>query len=280
MKRVMIFLLTLLLTALILPGIALALSPDQYALQVIQRDLPQAVRWFGEVGTAGSKTQAEVYSIYQSALPEAQKNHQQGISVKGSVERMLLLLEGSRYFEQVQRGSLDFQNKKETTMRILQGAKDQLDRTQFGEDPQVLLEEWFGAVAGMGDPAKFSADVIEVFTELQRLLSDPVMIPVTAKVDATSADDLPNTANVASTEAVATDGDPAAVSAMVESGEKLDQSFELQRFSSYLQSVESGSVANECQAATVWQTDRAESCTKDDPIECDRNYARSCKKLQ
>ena len=257
MKRLLLFFLILILTSLILPpGIALSLTPAQYAFQVIQRDLPQTIRWFGEVSMASSKTQAEVYSLYQSALPEAQKNRQQGISVKGSIDRMLLLLEGVRYFEQVDRGTLEFQNNKANVMRVLQGAKDHLDRARFGEDPQVLLEEWVGAVAGMENPAKFSDDVVQVFTEIQRLLSDE---------------------SSASTEMVISDPEAAHE---IELNLQQDQSFELQRFSSYLQSVEVGSVTLECQSAVEWKTDRAESCTKDDPIECDRSYARQCKKLQ
>jgi hypothetical protein len=261
MKRLALFLLTLIFSTLILPRIALALSPQEYAAQVIERDLPQTVRWFTQVSEASNKSQAEVYSLYQSALPEAQANHQQGISVKGSVDRMLLLLEGARYFEQIQQAPVEFQNRKDLVLRVLQGAKDQLDRTQFGEDPQVLLEEWYGAVAGMGDVPKFAAELGQVFTELQKRLSLPVLKPTENSAD-----------RVAEVDVVVTGEDPGDAAT--------DDNFEQQRFSSYVQAMEVGAVADECQRAVEWKTDRSESCRADAAVECDRNYARQCKKLQ
>jgi hypothetical protein len=278
MKRALLFLITLILSAVLLPKIALALAPDEYALQVLQKDLPQTVRWFGQIGQASSLTQAEVYSLYQSALPETQKNQQQGISVKGSLERMLLLLEGARYFEQVQKAPLEFQNKKEISLRVLQAAKDQLDRTQFGEDPQVLLEEWVALGAGMGDSAKFTATLIEVFTELQKLLAQPAKVspePAAVVKAETPVD------SQATTEVVRSDEETAEGAAQTEKDELAkDENFEQQRFSSYMESLAPAKIAEECRSAILWKTDRAESCQKDDTVECDRNYARQCKKLQ
>jgi hypothetical protein len=256
MKRLFVFLLTLILACLILPKIAMATSPDQYVQQVLQKDVPQGLRWIKKMARTQGLAQAEVYSLYQSVLPEAQGNQQAGISVKGSLDRMLLLLEGARYFEQVQLASDDFKNKKEAMVRVLQTIKDQTDRFQFGEDPQVLLELWPGA--DVGDGEKFSADMLDVFTQLQKILTQPVLTVVEQKVDAEAA-----------VEAVATNEEAAPA-----------ENFEGQRFASYIESAESGKVAEECQGAKVWQTDQAESCQSDDTLECDRSYARQCKKLQ
>jgi len=298
MKRALIFLLTMLATCLLLPKTAFAVTPDLYALQVLQRDLPQSMRWLGRLSQANNLGQAEVYELYHSALSEAQANQQSGISVKGSIERMLLLMEGARYFEQIQQAPLDFQNKKESSLRLLQAAKDQLDRTQFGEDPQVLLEEW--QKQGFTDFAKNSADLVEVFTQVQKLLSQPVIAKIEQNVDAqaeTESNDevetakssevtpVPTPASAISTEAVAASSVATTVAdedsqASVESASTTTDDFEKQRFASYVESAESGKVAEECKGAAVWQTEKRESCQSDDSLECDRSYARQCKKLQ
>jgi hypothetical protein len=259
MKRVVFFFLSLLFS-----WSALALSPDQYALQVLQKDIPRSLRWFGQITQAQSLAQVEVYELYRGALPEAQENQQEGISVKGSMDRMILLLDGARYFEQVQKASVEFQNKKEMILRILQATKDEMDRFQFGEDPQNLLEEWQSL--GVKDFEKFTADLVETYVELQKILSEPVLVAVEQKVDAQiESEELP--VNESGVE-------------VVENVPQEEPSFEKQRFDAYIQSAEAGKVAGECAGATLWKTDQAESCQNDSSLECDRNYARQCKKLQ
>lgn len=301
MKWVVVFFL-----ALLTSWGAFAASPNEYALQILQKDLPRTLRWIGRVNQAQSLSQVEVYELYRSALPEAQGNQQQGISVKGSVERMILLLEGARYFEQIQKAPVDFQNKKEVVMRVLQAAKDEMDRFQFGEDPQVLLEEWRSF--GLTDFEKITADMVETFAELQRLLNEPVIVAVEQKVDAQSVQE-----NLEETESAVevVGNDTEATENLVAVDKKEDEivpvvavapapvteaapaptpeptpvnpieiAFEKQRFTSYIQSAEAGQVAGECKDARVWKTDQAESCQSDDSLECDRSYARQCKKLQ
>ncbi|HEY8269777.1 MAG TPA: hypothetical protein VIG33_02735, partial [Pseudobdellovibrionaceae bacterium] len=114
---------------------ALAYTPDQYAQQVVQKDLPVSLRWFGKAAQSERLSQVEIYDLYQSALPATQVNKQLGISIKGSIERMLILLDGARYFEQVQKASEEFQNKKELVSKTLQIANDEMNRFQYGEDP-------------------------------------------------------------------------------------------------------------------------------------------------
>jgi hypothetical protein len=296
MKRVVLFLAAWVIS---LGATALAYTPDQYATQVLQKDLPRSLRWFGKIAEAHQMSQADVYNLYQSALPETQVNKQLGISVKGSVERMVLLLDGARYFEQVQRAPLDYQNKKEVVMRILQATKDEMDRFQYGEDPQVLLDEWKSL--GVTDFAKFTADLVEVFTETQRLLGTPAIAPVEQRVDAQqllSADEAPagvemvvsesaaeqgaETVAAAPTEVVAASAisEPTSTEVIAPTPTPSQDSFEVQRFSSYVESAEAGKIAGECQNAILWKTDQAESCQSDDTLECDRSYARQCKKLQ
>jgi hypothetical protein len=294
MKRVVLFLATWVISL----G-ALAFTPDQYASQVIQKDLPRSLRWFGKIVEAQQMSQVEVYGLYQAALPETQVNQQLGISVKGSVERMLLLLDGARYYEQIQRAPLDYQNKKEIVIRVLQATKDEMDRFQYGEDPQVLLDEWKSL--GVTDIAKFSADLVETFTETQRLLSSPVIAPVEQRVDAQqvilsedSAAGVEMVAAEPATENTVVAATPVPVQTPAPAVETAaapkeviaptptpnSDSFENQRFNSYVQSAEAGKVAGECQNAILWKTDQAESCQSDDTLECDRSYARQCKKLQ
>jgi hypothetical protein len=263
MKRVVFFFLFLLLSWGVLPQ-AMALTPDQYALQVLQKDVPRSLRWFGRITQAHTLSQVEVYELYREALPEAQENQQEGISVKGSVDRMILLLDGARYFEQVQKAPVEFQNKKEMILRILQATKDEMDRFQFGEDPQNLLEEWQGL--GVKDFEKFTADLVETYIELQKILGEPVMVAVEQKVDA-------------QIEAEDAMGNDSGVE-VVENAPQEEPSFEKQRFDAYIQSAEAGKIAGECQGALLWKTDQAESCQNDSSLECDRNYARQCKKLQ
>lgn len=293
MKRVVLFLATWVISL----G-ALAFTPDQYASQVIQKDLPRSLRWFGKIVEAQQMSQVEVYGLYQASLPETQVNQQLGISVKGSVERMLLLLDGARYYEQIQRAPLEYQNKKEIVMRILQATKDEMDRFQYGEDPQVLLDEWKSL--GVTDIAKFTADLVETFTETQRLLNSLVIAPVEQRVDAQQA--MPAEDSAAGVEMVTaeptsenttvatpTSKQTPASDLEVANAPKeviaptptpIPESFENQRFSSYIQNAEAGKVAGECQNAILWKTDQAESCQSDDTLECDRSYARQCKKLQ
>lgn len=297
MKRVVLFFATLVMSL----G-ALAFTPDQYATQVIQKDLPRSLRWFGKIAESSQMGQVEVYSLYQSALPETQVNQQLGISVKGSIERMLLLLDGARYYEQIQKAPMEYQNKKEIVMRILQATKDEMDRFQYGEDPQVLLEEWRSL--NVPDFGKFSADLVETFIETQKILNTPVMESVEQKVDAQVVppeDAAAGTEMVenqtGSTEMVAAPAptpapsetpsvtvvkaEPAASDETMEATPTPNpDSFENQRFSSYIQSAEAGKIAGECQNATLWKTDQADSCRSDDSLECDRSYARQCKKLQ
>ncbi|WP_413288033.1 hypothetical protein [Bdellovibrio sp. HCB337] len=301
MKWVVVFFLTLFTS-----WGALAAAPNDYALQVLQKDLPRSLRWFGRMNQAQNLSQVEVYELYRSTLPEAQGNQQQGISVKGSIERMLLLLEGARYFEQIQKAPVEFQNKKEITMRVLQAAKDEMDRFQFGEDPQVLLEEWRSF--GLTDFERLSADLVETFTEVQRLLNEPVMVALEQKVDAQSpvegADEGQSAVEVVGNDVESTeslvaadkkeDGTAPVVAAaptpVVEVApaptpeptpmNPTEIAFEKQRFTSYIQSAEAGQVAGECKDARTWKTDQAESCQSDDSLECDRSYARQCKKLQ
>ncbi|MBS1970597.1 MAG: hypothetical protein JSU04_09825 [Bdellovibrionales bacterium] len=302
MKRVVLFLAAWMIS-LGTMAVALAYTPDQYASQVLQKDLPRSLRWFGKITEAQQMSQAEVYNLYQSSLPETQVNKQLGISVKGSVERMVLLLDGARYFEQVQRAPLDYQNKKEIVMRVLQATKDEMDRFQYGEDPQVLLDEWKSL--GVTDIAKFTADLVETFTETQKLLNSPVIAPVEQRVDAQQV--LSGDESTSGVEMVTAEEEPAAtteavvatpsptpapqvavvatpVSAPAEviapTPTPIADSFENQRFSSYVQSAEVGKIAGECQNAILWKTDQAESCQSDDTLECDRSYARQCKKLQ
>lgn len=281
MKRVVLFLATWVISL----G-ALAFTPDQYAAQVIQKDLPRSLRWFGKIVEAQQMSQVEVYGLYQAALPETQVNQQLGISVKGSVERMLLLLDGARYYEQIQRAPLDYQNKKEVVLRVLQATKDEMDRFQYGEDPQVLLDEW--KTLNVADIAKFTADLVETFAETQRLLSSPVIAPVEQRVDAQQA--LPTDESSEGVEVVVSETPSEVVAPVVEAVAPKEviaptptpspDSFETQRFNSYVQNAEAGKVAGECQSAQVWRTDQAESCQSDDTLECDRSYARQCKKLQ
>lgn len=288
MKRVVLFLATWVISL----G-AFAFTPDQYASQVIQKDLPRSLRWFGKIVEAQQMNQVEVYGLYQASLPETQVNHQLGISVKGSVERMLLLLDGARYYEQIQRAPLEYQNKKEVVLRILQATKDQMDRFQYGEDPQVLLDEW--KTLNVTDIAKFSADLVETFTETQRLLNSPVIAPVEQRVDAQqvipaeeSAAGVEMVAAESTAEQVAEATTPAPTPEIAATPREViaptptpnPDSFETQRFSSYIQNAEAGKIAGECQNAIVWKTDQAESCQSDDTLECDRSYARQCKKLQ
>lgn len=297
MKRVVLFLATWVISL----G-ALAFTPDQYAAQVIQKDLPRSLRWFGKIVEAQKMSQVEVYGLYQAALPETQVNQQLGISVKGSVERMLLLLDGARYYEQIQRAPLDYQNKKEVVLRVLQATKDEMDRFQYGEDPQVLLDEW--KTLNVTDIAKFTADLVETFAETQRLLNSPVIAPVEQRVDAQqvlsddeSSEGVEVVVSEAASEVVApvaelatpepAVAEPAAPLASATPTEIIaptptpsPDSFETQRFNSYVQNAEAGKVADECQSAQVWRTDQAESCQSDDTLECDRSYARQCKKLQ
>jgi hypothetical protein len=273
MKRAILFLATWVISL----G-ALAFTPDQYAAQVLQKDLPRSVRWFGKIIEAQQMNQFEVYNIYQAALPETQVNKQLGISVKGSIERMVLLLDGAHYFEQVQRGSLEYQNKKEVMIRILQATKDQMDRFQYGEDPQILLEEW--KALGVVNIAKFAVDLVETFTETQKLLNSPAIAPGAQGVDVQETTDDAG----ASTELVENQqgsSEAAAVRAVAEPSPAPDpDSFETQRFNSYVQSAEGGKISGECQNAQIWKTDQAESCRSDETLECDRSYARQCKKLQ
>lgn len=289
MKRVVLFFLTGVLSLLTVRG-ALAFSPDQYALQVLQKDVPRSLRWFSKAAQSEELSQLEVYELYQSALPESQANEQLGISAKGSVERLLLLLEGARYFEQVQKAPLDFQNKKEVVNRTLQVAKDEMDRFQYGEDPQNLIEEWriqAFQLYGM-DFAKFSADMVETFVEVQKLLSAPVMVDVEQRVDAQVQNEDPNEhsdedpaeVEVVHTEIFSEAPVAVATSALIEEPPLVEESFETQRLKSYVDSAEAGRVAGECLSAQVWQTDQAASCQSDDTVECDRSYARQCKKLQ
>lgn len=282
MQRLFLFLLILMASSLAQPQAALALAPEQYALQVLQKDLPQAIRWFGQLSEASKKSQAEVYSLYQSALPEAQTNHQKGISTKGSIERMLLLLEGARYFEQVQKAPLSFQNKKELVLKALQNSKDQLDRIGFGEDPQILLEEQKAKETEIKDATQFSADLVEVFTELQKLLSQPAMVALENSLEA-DAEAETETATVQTEIVAETESEIETEIALIEppkTADKEELSFETQRFVSYIETAESGKVAEECLSAKKWKTDRAESCQSDESVECDRSYARQCKKLQ
>jgi len=278
MKRVAL----LLVTWLISLG-ALAFTPDQFATQVLQKDLPRSLRWFGKIVDAQQMGQVEVYNLYQDALPLTQVNQQLGISVKGSVERLILMLDGARYYDQVQRAPLEYQNKKDALLHVLQVTKDELDRFQYGEDPQVLLEEWRSL--NVTDIAKFTADLVEIFMETQRLITSPVV------VEAEGVEVVATESEVASSEEVAVTPTPspaesaptlavAPASTPVPTPTPFLDSFETQRFNSYVQNAENGSVAGECKSAQVWRTDQAESCQSDDTLECDRSYARQCKKLQ
>jgi len=262
---------------------AFGFTPDQYATQVLQKDLPRTLRWFAKIVDSQQLSQVEVYGLYQSTMPEAQENKQSGISVKGSVERMILLLDGARYFEQIQKAPIEYQNKKEIVMRALQATKDQMDRFAYGEDPQVLLDEW--RALAITDIGKFTADLVETFMETQRILNTPVMAAVEQKVDAQSVQP-PTEENTSGVEMVVTHQEatePAVAEPVTPPAPvvvQTDSSFEQERFNSYVQLAEAGKVANECQDARVWKTDQAESCQSDDTLECDRSYARQCKKLQ
>lgn len=238
MKWVAFFLLVILSSSL---G-TLALNQDQYVQQVLQKDIPISLRWFEGLSRASQLSQVEVYELYRLALPETRENNHQGISIKGSIERMILLLEATQYFAQVQNASIEYHERKENLLMLLQSAKDGLDRFDFGEDPQSLLEEWVSL--GAGPFEAFTSEVVEVFLHLQKLLEGFAMAPDGEKRE----------------------GDHSA--------------FEKLRFESYLGSVESGNVAEECQVAFVWKTDQASSCRSDESPECDRNYARQCKRLQ
>jgi hypothetical protein len=269
MKRALFF-----FAALLISWEASADTADQYALQVLKKDLPLSLRWFGKAAQSEQLDSVEVYSLYQSALPEAQVNKQLGISTKDSVDRMLILLDGARNFEQVQKAPVDFQNKKEIVNRALQVTKDGLDRFQYGEDPQNLIEEW--RVQGFQlygrDFSKFVSDLVETFSEVQRLLSSPVT--VVATVAAEQKEDV-------SEEAVENQPEVEMLTSLpIDENAGDEDSFEVQRLKSYIGSAETGTVAGECQNALVWKTDQAESCQSDESLECDRSYARQCKKLQ
>ncbi|MBK9321429.1 MAG: hypothetical protein IPM97_00480 [Bdellovibrionaceae bacterium] len=259
MKRALIFTLTLTLFWLGLPATVNAVTPEVYSSQILKKDLPHAQAWLRRLAEASSFTLVDTYSFYQSALPELQENHHQGISVRGSLERMLLLLEGARYFPQVEQAPLEFHNKKESILKVLQIAKDHLDRMQIGEDPQVLLEEWAAATTAQKLGSEFEADLLAVFSEMQRLL-----------IPSSEQDTNSESSQVAEVQAIDTENDRIFS----------DQKFEEQRFSSYVQTAEGPILAEECQAPLRWKTERAEFCEGDDFLECDRNYARQCKKLQ
>lgn len=293
MKRAFVFALTLVLFCMALPATVIALTPEHYAVQVLKKDLPQALAWLKRLAEASSLTQPEAYSFYQSALPEVQENHHQGISVKGSLERMLLLLEGARYFPQAAQAPIEFLDKKEHILKILQIAKDHLDRMQIGEDPQVLLEEWAASTSGNNLGAKFETELLAVFIEMPRLLSQAPAAVAAEEIPEGSGEvvfsEASGSAEIALTdetqvltESTTKPESQAEVQVVVTKSEQSlqDQSFEEQRFSSYVQMAEAATISGECSGATLWKTDRAESCQSDDSIECDRNYARQCKKLQ
>ncbi len=266
MKRVIFF-----FTVMLISWGALADSPAQYALQILEKDLPSGLHWFSKIAQSDELSQSEVYNLYQSALPEIQANKQQGVSVKGSIERMLILLDGARYFEQVQKAPLDFQNKKELVNSVLQMTKDEMDLVQYGKDPEKLFEERHtqGLQTYGVDFAKFSSDLTEVFTDMQRLLSNTETVASEENIDSqiqnvnqVQSEDFPEDNNADNSEDLS------------------EESFEGQRLKSYIDSAEVGKVADECLSAEMWQTDAAESCQSDDSLVCDRSYARQCKKLQ
>ncbi|HEY8272299.1 MAG TPA: hypothetical protein VIG33_15515, partial [Pseudobdellovibrionaceae bacterium] len=123
---------------------------------------------------------------------------------------------------------------------------------------QTLIEEWRNPnVHSYGtDIAKFASDLVEVFTAVQKFLHSSEIAVVEPIENSSSGAFSP------------------------EGPAEIEESFESQRLQSYIDSAEGGKVADECQNASVWQTDQAELCQSDDALECDRSYARQCKKLQ
>ncbi|MGZ3745274.1 MAG: hypothetical protein ACXWRE_16470 [Pseudobdellovibrionaceae bacterium] len=255
MKWMILFSLTLLLA----DGV-IAYTPEQYAQQVVQKDLPFSLRWFGKIASSDRLSQVEVYELYQSALPETQVNKQLGISVKAAIGRMLVLLDGARYFEEIQKAPVDFQSKKEGVNKVLQLANDEVNRFQYGEDPQALIEEWRAQSSQLygADFTKFASDLVEVFTAVEKFLTSSEVEGLAEEEAGVERESFGEN----------------------EENEENEEFFETQRFQSYIESAEEGKIAEECQSALAWKTDQAEFCQNDDFLECDRSYARQCKKLQ
>lgn len=217
-----------------------AFSSQEYALEVAQKDGPRTLQWLTRLNGASQLSPVDLFELYRSALPESQDNQQLGISIKGSLERMILFLEGAGYLPRVQDAAEEFQHKKQRVLETLQMAKDGLDRFEFGEDPQILWESWQGG-AGLNF-AQFTNEYPEVLGEIQRRLAEPP--PASEEKPAPTP------------------------------------SFEEQRFEAYTESALAGQVAEECQGAALWRTDLAPSCSSDESLDCDRRYARECKRLQ
>lgn len=225
-----------------------AFSSQEYALEVAQKDGPRALQWLTRLSAASQLSPVELFDLYRSALPESQDNQQLGISIKGSLERTILFLEGAAYLPRVQDAPEEFQHKKQRVLETLQTAKDGLDRFEFGEDPQILWESWQGG-AGLNF-TQFTSECPEVLGEIQRRLAEPPPAP--------------------EEKAAPAEGEVAAPT----------PSFEEQRFEAYTESALAGQVAEECQGAALWRTDLAPSCSSDESLDCDRRYARECKRLQ
>lgn len=268
----------------LLSGISWGATPREYSTQVLQKDLPQIATWYQGLSSAQSLGQVEVYELYRQAMPDPQPNQQSGISVQGSVGRALLLLDGASYFSLSQQASPELQKQKEAVVATLQAVKDQLDRFQFGEDPQNLWDEWQKSHPP-GDDG-FVKNLTDVLTQTQQMMVQidgmsvgSVVVEAEYTTPGTDDDD-----GHASVEAEQTSSEPVAPApddsietpTVKEAGV---DGFELQRFSSYIENAETGSTAPECQNATSWQTDKAGPCDKDETAGCDRSYARQCKKL-
>lgn len=234
---------------------ARALTPAEYAEQVLNKDLPRGLGWFEKVflvdGLPADQVNAEILTrLYAEALPAPQPNRQAGISPKGSIERVLLLLQGAALFSEVQGASPAYLTARDRVMKILQAAKDETDQIKFGERPEVVFAEW--KELNVGNFAAFSDELETVLVETRRVLASMQLPSSTAA----AADD------VVRSESPAT-----------------EPSFEVERFFSYVEASELGRIAPECESASEWATDQAVRCGSDESAQCDRKYARQCKKL-
>jgi hypothetical protein len=251
---------------------AYALTPAEYAEQVLNKDLPRGLGWFEKVflvdGLPADQVNAEILTrLYAEALPAPQPNRQAGISPKGSIERVLLLLQGAALFSEVQAASPAYLTARDRVMKILLAAKDGTDQIKFGERPEVVFAEW--KELNVGNFAAFSDELETVLVETKRVLAS-IQVPSSTAPTTMAASSSGNEGSEAS----------AAVDDVVRSEPPTtERSFEVERFFSYVEASELGRVAPECESASEWATDQAVRCGSDESAQCDRKYARQCKKL-
>jgi hypothetical protein len=278
---------------------SIAITPDEYAQQVIDKDLPRSLGWLEKLNAVTTAEVPELPSLYREALPAPQPNWHSGISIKGSIERVLLLVDGSQLFSVVQGAPSNFQLARRRVQNVLQAAKDQTDQFKFGEAPAVLFQQW--QKRGF-DFSSFSREIGLVMSEIHRLLADAMLNKAeteqvnTGEVVATNS--RPVTEDEAANQApekvkAPLNEDQAATDEVPEVGPLMASThseasteaqnplseFDQQRFFAYVEASETGRIAPECVNARTWSTDQASRCESDDKPGCDRIYARQCKKL-